>query len=384
MIGHFGEVWQSFSLTHEIVVADHDDITLAVRCNGGVIENPIVILFHLAANIFQKEGQVFMHEKNKAWIKLPVNLTPPLKCYLTQALPLSIILAENDQYFPFLYNYFYFFISRTNIENLFRLSNSNDWFFYNSGIFEINIINLPVQVIKPDTIINIMEKMFLHGYYPVGDFNEKYIPAFSSYGQRDFIHPFLVNGCNRSKCSISILGYHRDGKYREISININDFYNAVTNCKKNPNMFLMYFFRINKKFKGNHFDYKRFLRKIDDYINSDEACDYGIGANIKLVEYIKSCRDYVDIRYVYVFYEHKYFMLERLKYLKSISLLKNEQIIKEFEILVKICETLKPLALKYNITRQATIVDRMLEIINSINEEEMLLFRTLLAFQIGG
>ena len=327
--------------------------------------------------VYLIEGDI---EMNK--VSLPFNINPPLQCYLGQAYPLGIIFAQNEaKCYPWLFNYYYTFkyIKILNTDALMLEPNPQCNWFYSVDLFSFYEMRLPFCTIDKETIYTIVKNMMQQGYYCVGEFNEKYIPGYSSYKRHDFQHPFLIYEFDFYESVVSCAGYAQDGFYKEIKIKFHDFYSGLINTDK----LCLNFVRLNEEFNYDCFDVEKFVVELNNYISSfiGNLEDKGLIAINQLKNYLlnleKSGFD-IDLRAIYVFHEHKFLMYKRLEYMLSKSLLKNVSSINSYNDIVIKSQKLKGMALKYNAIRNPDIIDRIVDQINEINNQESNILRQVL------
>jgi len=249
-------------------------------------------------------------------VKLPINFNTPFKTRINQAQPLSAMLSRRENIFPSLYNYFYT-LTYSAADNSVGVDPLDFWF--PSDYFTRLTTAMPYDVLNLNTIIDIIEKMLKLNYYCVGDFNIKYISGIESFQKNNFNNRFMLFGYDRKHQLLSSCGLDYNGDLKEIEIKIDDFYQAVINSDLEK--LFLHFFLFDSSLQPNIFDYSKFYREIDIYINSNEP-DSGRGVAYKLIDdlqinegkNINICK-----RNITAFCECAEFMNERLKYLSSSS-----------------------------------------------------------------
>ena len=151
-----------------------------------------------------------------------------------------------------------------------------------------------------------------------GAYNEKYIPGKWAFGLDDYMHDFLIIGCDEEKF-VSV-GYVADGRFKQFEIpnqNLIDGLYETDGIKIN-----LSFFSYNKGVVPVP-NIKRMIDNLQKYISTTNYLDnptpqnnsYGISTNIRLRDFFeeevkKYGKLYVDKRYSRVLYEHKWVLTQ--------------------------------------------------------------------------
>lgn len=310
-------------------------------------------------------------------IELPINTNPPLKCYLNEAHNLGIIFSQSyEKCLPWLLNHYYNFEYINDDKNGRMLTlNPFTWTYYVEWVYNRGAIILPSDVLKKNMVEQTIESMLKKGYYCIGNFNEKYVPGYLHYNNSsDYYHQYMIFSANIKEKTFGTFGYSKNQKLEKIYINYNDFYSALSKTK--DNIVSINFLSLNKKFNYNCFDLDFFIFRVKQYINEKNNPDSSINQFIKEIKDIKKNKTRkIDVRAILTFYEHKFLMLERLKYLFFKNILKNYDYIIEYSEQIKKSEIVRNLTNKFNmLDKKEQLIDKIVYLISDImiKDEEIL------------
>lgn len=257
-----------------------------------------------------------------------------------------------------------------------------EWFLH-EDVFIIDIIRvrkkleLPLQNNLFNIIINRLDnKAYVYGY-----FDEYYISRKRRYQKSHYRHSFLIYGYDINVKQFYAIGYTKDSKYEKYLIPFEEFYNALTSLNKIE----LTFVTVNSKFS--------FIPKIEsiyygiyDYIHSIRSVGliesnviYGIDTLYELVKEVKQTVSdglKLDLRYSKFYMEFKHFMFERLEYLYSIGYIDNEY--KEYSEVCQTFDNIHMLFLKYNITYDPVIAERIIQMIEDATNIERKILKNVL------
>ena len=264
-------------------------------------------------------------------ISLPINENPPIKCYVYDFQPLSIILSENyDIRYQWLFNHYYTFkISSDNY-----LTFSNDWWFRRDNIFLTgNYIKLPVKSVDSDAILKIVLNMMKQGFYCVGNFKDNI--------HSNIFHNFILYEFDSQTNNLRYLSYLGNKNIKQINIDFNKIFDAINSS--NELDFILLFTKLNKNYKFNSFNINIFKSEVNKYIDINEK-NFGINAIHKFIHYLYSYNStdkLIDIkRNLLILYEHKNLMFERLNFMYKEKVFSDYSSINVYERIVSKYEKL--------------------------------------------
>lgn len=214
--------------------------------------------------------------------------------------------------------------------------------------------------------------------------DEYYLSCKPAYKEWHFIHQSLIYGYDDDRECFQVLGFSRAGDYRKIEMSFNE----VEEAFYNSSIAGVGFFEC-----GVHLDYsntnpdlnltviktylKDFLNSTNSFLTyTPSGASYGLKTYNILSERFKeepSLGD--DIRPIHIIFEHKKCMVNRLKYLQEQGNLAGASILLEgYTDLMQHSNTLKLMQLKYQFTRGQKLIDRIIEGLAGManNEEELL------------
>ena len=135
---------------------------------------------------------------NPSVLKNPFTYTPPIRGYLGYAYLLSILFAQENPPWPWLYNQYIAIGARRDYSRFEQIA--TDWMGVYEGAMQYYFMELPVeQVADPDQGLQAILSLLRRGYYVYGEFNERYVPHTSSYRRRDFRHCYCLYGYSREQ-----------------------------------------------------------------------------------------------------------------------------------------------------------------------------------------
>lgn len=228
-------------------------------------------------------------------------------------------------------------------------------------------------------------KLIDDDWYIMGYYDEYYIPGKVSYKSKHFRHTMLIYGYDDELEVFYAMGYTKDGKYSSYTLTYGEFLSSINvefdrereaYIKEGIDKIEFEAFKLNPEFDFT-FDLKQLYTSLLDYINSQDSgylrkkgFKYGFDCEEEFVNYINSQRGKVlDERYSRFFMELKELMVRRLEYL-TIERIVPAEILYEYK---SICEQQKKIHLlfiKYNLTHNESIIDRLAEIMNKIIDVE--------------
>ena len=229
------------------------------------------------------------------------------------------------------------------------------------------------------------------GCYLYFKVDEYYIPNRYAYNKYRYIHDIMIIGYDEN--NFIVLGYNNKGKFSEMKIPFFVFMDALTSntadINKNEWQDDIYFIKyISADYKFNINAVKFALY---DYLNSISTIEknkrfssplkntvYGLRVYDKVVEYLEIIKtqgnvfwggENIDNRIFRIIMEHKKLMLERIK-LINIRYGGYDDIYNMYIAVERMAQSLHLLAVKYQITGDKKIVDKLIELIKRIKHDD--------------
>ena len=324
---------------------------------------------------------------------LDICFPPPLYFSLHVACALSIIMAnhENEDWF---YNHFvqvsfYHDYAEGNVHKYSiypametRTGQSAASKFLNEVHVDRNVVNL-----KENSLINNIKIFIDNNYYVTCRVDVSQLNGTRYAGRSLCLHGIMIFGYDDRKKTLDILDFDDRQAINLIKISWGDFVSAFTS----PDIPKYLGEKINntivlrKKKKADYiFDLDVLKMALRDYLDSynssrrysmilpsDEKNTWGISTYGKIIEYLEENNQTLDMRLFQAFYEHKRVMYERFEYLKRKDIFYVEkELLKVLKDNVQEACTVKMMSLKYNMTGNLKVVERMMEKLKVIENKE--------------
>lgn len=241
---------------------------------------------------------------------------------------------------------------------------------------------------KWGTIINFIIDYINSNNYIHTMINYFYLSISKNFNKNDFHHDILVYGYDLDEKVFYTSDFSNGGKYTNKKISFSDFSEAFYgyNLSEEEDYLhgMVRLYEFNKKY-NYIFNIKNIINNIKEYLSGNapeywnifnyedkEDTFFGVKVFCALKEYIEKAHkndQYIDIRPVYMIYDHTKLMHLRMKYLIEKGYFRENNIIifKEIEDCSKI---LVQLIIKYNLSKNNKLVDRIIKILNYIREKE--------------
>lgn len=271
--------------------------------------------------------------------------------------------------------------------NKYYKDNRADFYFpfpYELGFADtckwISVIDFIIDCINSNNYLHTMINYF-------------YVPISKHYNKFVFNHDVLVYGYDSNEEMLYILDFFNDGKYTSKRISFSDFNQAFSKCNiLSDEDYLHGMVRLYKF--NNKYDYKFNIKNIVnsirsylfsnipeywDIYNTDdmEDTDFGVEIYTTLKNYIinkmSKGEDYIDRKPFYMLYDHKKIMCLRLKYLNEQGYFKkydNNNNIIEFTKIETKAKIMVELIIKYNISKNTDLMDRIISLLDDIEKRE--------------
>ena len=225
-------------------------------------------------------------------------------------------------------------------------------------------------------LLHILKTALYRNYYIYGIYNERYIPTKRSFQRSDFMHDFLLIGCDDNKF-ISV-GYIADGSFQHYDISNDDMLNSLHGLSGTEMNLRMISYNIDAKPTPN---YKRMIEKLTQYISTSnylahptpEEESSGIASNIRLRDFfiseVNMGKVYVDRRYSRALHEHKWVLAQLVdQFVDSESDKKRHLGWANKNMERARCIHMHGIKMGY--TKDASIITRVTDLMNQIIEDE--------------
>ena len=227
-------------------------------------------------------------------------------------------------------------------------------------------------------LVPLIRKMIDKGYYPTGTYNEEYIPGKWCYQKTYRAHDYILIGYDDITQNFISIGYRETRRFERYLIPYENMEQALRTVRAPKIRFG--FFEMLKDAKFD-LDMPRMLSGLTDYLESKNSLQmytadkfWGMDAIRHLADLLVSSGEkdgYVDERYTRGLMEHKFFMRMRMDYLLKNGYLSDGKYLELSTQAYQIAERAHMLGLKYNLTRKATLLPRLHEMIDQILEIEI-------------
>lgn len=298
---------------------------------------------------------------------LPIDKNPVLRTYQHVAYSFSILGANQDSCNWLCNQYIQLVDDGNDIAFYLDFLNRQDAFEY------ARISCETIKEFKID-IVEFIRNEIKHGWYVYVCIDEFYIPERQAYQKFHFIHDCLIYGIDDIKREFCLIGYNDKQMYKESRASYKQVMESAPQywiCSIRKSEQYKFILDINKIFVG----LKRYLNLIPEIIIGDidyKSAVFGQETNYSLIRHMKkrcAAERGIDVRYIYLFYEHKKGMLVRLEQLQK-ALQYDSIYIAEYQKIVEEAKKLVSMTLKYNMKQYAHFCSKMEDAIKNIFERE--------------
>ncbi len=298
------------------------------------------------------------------------------------AFALSVLKMDNfDSYNDFALVEFLPLMAIPNINYLdFDNYNYHSWSLIESYSISPELLDL-----NNINILKYLYKALSNGFCADMSVDAYFIPGKSFYHKSHTTHGIMIFGYNAKNCTFNAMTHIETGKYEELSIGIRDL---LLSCSTN---YFEYFYLIKRNYSAQMYYSSNTVRKLlEEYLHSKETinfskyCRYyygeqifGLNASLWVSEYIQKVQGYISNVTIITYIEHKKCMAWRIRYIAKkggFSLMENENNL----TLLEGCDYISGLCVKYNITKNEAIKNRLVDKINCINIAETELIKSTL------
>ncbi|WP_187355400.1 hypothetical protein ['Paenibacillus yunnanensis' Narsing Rao et al. 2020] len=252
-------------------------------------------------------------------------------------------------------------------------------------------IDREVILKKWDSVIDFIIENIDSNYYVHIMMNYFYVPVSDRYKNVHKSHDMFVYGYDLDRRIFYISDFFKDGVYSQEEISFSDFDLAFTkkNLTNNPDYLngMVYLYKFNKEFEYD-FSIEGIINSINNYLfneipeywklynyHNQINIDFGMQIYSTLKNYVNNTSDNegsLDIRPFYLLYEHKRIATLRMKYLHENQHLgkMNCGFIDNFSLIEAQAKITTNHAIKYNLTNNKHILERMNLLLTNLEKEE--------------
>lgn len=340
---------------------------------------------------------------------LPICLNPKVKMFLHHALPLSIILAREENINYLHANYIQLY-KETKNKYLFdfypRIGSMKTYGQYlNDNILENHILTADIIEINKNNLIQNVMNWIDNGFYVQINCDESKIKGTPGYNKDKLVeHPALYYGYNEQKNKLSMLNFNHDYNFTCLEVDYEMVIESIFSekllefqKKKGINKYVIQLRRVNEDILRTSFDDKNTIIHIKKYLveyllacnlhHKNAFSNAGSSDTVWGVEIYKIFKEALKGNYAndFIFQnicglvEHKSIMLDRFRYLRRMGVDISNEMMKEQEIITYKMEVLKNKVMKSMILQRELreYVDLIEEIVEA---EEKLLTNVLRIF----
>ena len=267
-----------------------------------------------------------------------------------------------------------------------------DFMYYDQNIFQVNNINDNNHIFNPNNIIDELIFWLENNNYIVVYVDEYEVPLTKHYEYRHMLHSQFIYGYDIKLQVFFTTNFLKNNRLEKFTISFEDLKAAIFSestlklFKENTdwvNMdtlhkIILIRYSVNRQTFFDHEVNKDYiLNEINNYCksynSSNQSCfftgklegTWGIDVYAKIIDIIEKKPQILDRRMFYLLYEHKMFMVERLKLFHM-----SDKSIEEFRKILKSAEILKMLCIKYNIKQNIDILKNMVVLLKDIRSKE--------------
>ena len=306
-------------------------------------------------------------------VLLPFEDKPYTIAYQNSAFPMGIIQANaREDIDPWLASKY--INCRYHPGNIFDICITDKW-FCEDGKLLYQRVNLAKNLYADLSVdyIQLLREIIDLGFYPNGIYNEEYIPGKDNFQNSYFAHDYLLIGYNDEEQVFYSVGYLADRKFQRFIIPYGSMKQSLQTLKEPSIPFYILKYNVKAKYV---FDTDAFLQDLSDYINSKTSVKsfhtdtyFGMQAIHEMAKDLLSRakqKRRIDNRYTRALMEHKSLMVKRINYLINEVGVNLSKIQENATKVHTMAETIHLLGLKYLMTRDFSIAERIFELINKM------------------
>lgn len=314
---------------------------------------------------------------------LPFNKTPYFSIYQYDAFAFGILQA-NPKTYAWIYSNFV----------QYALNSEDVWLQQRNAILKEYVYDSNTKM-SPKVIFDGIRQSILNDYYVAGIYDEFYIPQKLVYKKSHLLHDYIIYGFNDQSQEFFSYGYvAAGGNYqicKEFTIRYSDFIESILHAQY-VDYWTQYFYRvkINENLNWN-FNRMRLCDELYQYLKqpvllinepmngpsgicvwkdlSDRLKNISKGNFDSVLIQVKKVNEYVQL------------MLERLKFINDNDVEINNIVMRYIEFAEK-SDMVYALSLKFFLTENSRILNRIIDILNNMFTEEYIILRELLNIYI--
>lgn len=217
--------------------------------------------------------------------------------------------------------------------------------------------------------------------------DEFYLPNRRATNKKHFRHSILIYGYDLERKTLNTVGFDERMKFKEDEITFKQFQQAFFSLiiDNTDSYYTTFVYKLKKHgcyetnltlIKNQLADYLastnttytiKDINKVSNLVYGLQTYDY----LIKYFELLKENKAVFDIRSLHILWEHKKCMRLRVDFLLKQSFLKQEDdTLSEFKVIESNSLISRNLMLKYSLTQNTDLLERIIEIVSSIKERE--------------
>lgn len=327
-------------------------------------------------------------------------MRPPLTGYLEEAYPLSIALTRESNrewlycnYIQLVYQNPLFFCNQP--VKFYKVS------YFNGQVWNAECpllcydkITRGMLVLLNISIVDYICKALMGGSCVKLFLDEYYMPDSVAYHKNHYIHENLFWGIDTEKEEVYGMAYVTDElgyNYKEFSVSFKELHQAysisndlgiqqerIVLMSCNEERFYEFDYEVVKKGIYDYLTSTKTDLKYSDIINPDSKMSFGLDIYEKLIDYFANNIEETSIIPLHIIYEHKKLMLERIYYMVDNHYVEdNQDIIEDYNKLIKKAYSLKILYLKYQLTSDVHVQKKLIKSMTELRDMDIEITRRL-------
>ena len=307
---------------------------------------------------------------------LPI-IMPPIETYQDSAFILAVLLAHDNTKNVFYNNYINWSCTNTNCLVQMNLHFSNvTWEDYRRlGIAEMNLYHINT-IARKYFVSFLKERIDQENYILLYHIDEHYLSYSNCYMKEHFIHDTYIYGYTDDY--FHVMAYSNN-KLKMLTIPSDEILNSIYHClSTDPHTSFC-------TFRPSHavsiqVEQSIIMHSFIEYISGDISHNDNIVSGIHVYDVLQKCiiaytnaprstNQDLDLRVFRMIWEHKKVLKHHIQLINSSYLKQIDQIEKKSKIIFS-------LALKYDITEKRSLLNRILNYISEIKQQEISLIQT--------